>query len=519
MLDILLKNARIIDGTGNPLFRGDVGIYGETIKAVGELADQNAHQVLDAEDLILSPGFVDAHVHTETVLLAEPQHEASLFQGVTTQIIGQDGLGFAPASRSTLEYMNGYAAGINGRLYVDRDYLSVKDFLSLFDGRISNNIAYLIPQGCLRMEAMGLEDRTPTTKEIERMQVLAKRGMREGAIGISTGLEYIPCAYADTDELVNLGKAVKPWNGVFVVHRRNYPNQPEKGVEEVLTLGEKTGIGVHISHLTGKAEFLLPVLDAGRSRGVDITFDAYPYMAGCTTLAKACLPIWVQAGGVKPTVERLKQAEVRDRLGPWLSLPEDEWDQIYLSYIARAEWKIFEGLTPLESARVVGKNPAEFVCDLLIDSEMEVGCVEMYTRGRTEEDLLQIISHPAHMAGSDGVFFGSHPHPRGWGTFARYLAVYTRELGIYDLESAVRHLSSHAALRFGIHDRGLIREGYAADIVIFDPNTICDLSTYRDSRRIAQGVVHVLVNGKFVLRNGQLTEALPGRSLRSVYQN
>jgi len=510
--DILIKHARIVDGTGCPWYRGDIGISKGRIAAIGSLSSESTALALDVEDQVCAPGFIDAHAHTDAALLSEPTHLASIFQGITTHIIGQDGLSYAPASRATLDYMRQYTAALNGAFDVDREWLSVRDFLHLFDHKVAVNVAYLIPHGCVRMDVMGLEQRPANSNETAAMQALVRKGMEDGAVGISTGLEYIPCLYSEVDELVAIGQAVAPEGGIFVAHMRTYTGAVEQAIEEVLEVGKRAKIGVHISHLVGKANHLIPLIDAGRARGIDVTFDTYPYLAGSAPLAKICLPAWVQAGGVAATVERLRQPEVRQQLRPWLESPERDWQQIRLSYIRQTPE--FEGLTPIDASQRVDQDIVSFICDLLSDNALAVGCVQQHGKWRTLEDVRGLMGHRAHMGCSDGIYLGSFPHPRAWGAFARTLGLYTRELAVYELEEAISHLSSHAAQRFGLRDRGVLREGYAADLVVFNPQTISDASDYFDGRQLAKGVCHVLVNGELVLYNGEPTCALSGRSLR-----
>ncbi|MCW5853792.1 MAG: amidohydrolase family protein, partial [Anaerolineae bacterium] len=329
---LLFKNARVLDGTGNPWFYGDVGVVGDRIAAMGKL-DGPAEQVIDVQEKFLAPGFIDAHVHSDVVLLADPQHEAGLRQGITTHIIGQDGISLAPASPATMDYMRSYFAAINTVPDIGWDWSSVAEFLARFDNRTAINVAYLIPHGNLRLEAMGLAHRLPTRDEMAHMQRLADQGMREGAIGYSTGLDYIPCPYSDTQELVDIAKAVAPYGGVYVTHMRSYGDRVRDGVEETYTVGVEGGVPVHISHYNGAADLLLGLIDEGRARGVDVTYDTYCYLAGCTILAMVALPQWVQEGGVGSTVERIQQPEIREQLRGWIEAPERRLEYLQLAYV------------------------------------------------------------------------------------------------------------------------------------------------------------------------------------------
>jgi N-acyl-D-amino-acid deacylase len=526
VLDILFKNARILDGTGNPWYYGDVGVRGDRIVQIGRI-DEDAATVIDVDGKFLAPGFIDAHVHTDVPLLADPQHEAGLRQGITTHIIGQDGISLAPASPATMDHMRSYFAAINTNPEIGWDWSTVAEYLARFDDRVAINVAYLVPHGNLRLEAMGLANRLPTRDEMAHMQRLAAQGMREGAIGYSTGLDYIPCPYSDTQELVDIGKAIAPWRGVFVTHMRAYNTKDievrgetrtitvDEGVEETYQVGLQAGIPVHISHYNGPADKLLGLIDSGRARGVDVSFDTYCYLAGCTILAMTALPQWVQEGGTGPTIERLKRPENRDRLREWIEGPGRRLDHLQLSYVKGHPEE--EGLRVTEAAARLGMTPTDYVCDRLAEADMEVCAIAHHAGMRTEADMVRILQHPAHMAGSDGIYSGSRPHPRGFGCFARYLAYHTRERGDYTWEEAVRHMTSHAARRYNLWDRGHVHPGFAADLVVFDPERIQDRATYANGAQYAEGVEHVVVNGKLALHNGELTRVLSGRALRGPW--
>ena len=516
MFDLVLKNGWIIDGSGGPPFLADVGILDTMIAGLGRFQDAQARQVLDISGLYLAPGFIDAHVHGDLMLLADPIHLPALKQGVTTYIIGQDGTSFAPGSAETIRYMRRYSAGFNGNPDdVPTEWSSVAEYLDRFDRRTAINVAYLIPNGNLRLEVIGHDPRPATDDELRAMQRLVREGMDAGAVGVSTGLDYIPSRYADAREIAALCEAMAKDDGVYVTHMRGYGRRAPIGMQEVYEIIERSGVAGHISHYNGPADILLPLIDQGRARGQDLTYDTYPYQAGSTILGMVALPPWVQEGGVDPTLERLSTPAIRQRL-------RDEWfagplpytlDQMTLTMVANPEWRWAEGMLVTEAAKQAGLTPGDFVVDVLAASGMAVGIFN-FPGDRTDEDIRAILRHPAHMAGSDGIFIGSFPHPRGCGAFARYLGRHTRELGDWSWGEAITHLSTHAARRYRLHDRGFIRPGYVADIAVFDPVEVRDLSTYAQGRALAQGVKHVLVNGTLALENGEPTGATPGRALR-----
>jgi N-acyl-D-amino-acid deacylase len=515
--DLILRNGWVIDGSGGPAFRADVGVVGEKVAAVGNLSEATAAKVLDVAQRYVVPGFIDAHVHGDTVLLADPLHRAALKQGVTTYVIGQDGSAFAPASAATMDYMRRYTAGFNANPPgVDYDWNSVGEYLDHFKNRTALNVAYLIPNGNVRMEVMGLDPRPANDDEIRAMQRLVRQGMDEGAVGLSTGLDYIPSRYADARESAALCEAIVPDAGVYVTHMRGYGPNASVGMAEVYEICERSGAAGHISHYNGRADLLLPLLDQGRARGLDLTFDTYPYLAGSTILGMVALPAWVQEGGIEATVTRLGDRETRARLNTeWFAAGTPyPLDTTTIAMVTNPDWRWAEGLTVVAAAEQAKLAPGDFVCEILRASGMMVGIVGYRAGERTEEDFRAILRHPAHMAGSDGIFCGGFPHPRGYGAFARYLGYHTRQLGDYDWAEAVTHLSTHAARRYRLFDRGLIRPGYAADLAVFDPVTVSDRSTYAAGRNEAMGVDHVIVNGTLALENGETTGATPGRALR-----
>jgi N-acyl-D-amino-acid deacylase len=517
MLDLIIRNGWVIDGCGGPAFRADVGLLDSLISEVGPLGHVEGVPTLDATGLYVVPGFIDTHVHGDLMLLADPIHLPALRQGVTTYILGQDGSAFAPASPPTMDYMRRYTAGFNGNpSEIDSNWSTVEEYLARFDRATALNVAYLIPNGNLRMEVMGLDTRPASDDEIRAMRRLVREGMDAGAVGLSTGLDYIPSRYADAREIAALCEAITPEGGVYVTHMRAYGPHAAVGMKEVYEICERSGVAGHVSHYNGPAELLLPLIDQGRARGLDLTFDTYPYLAGSTILGMVALPPWVQEGGIEPTLERLADPAIRQRLNAdWFSSPTPyPLDTTTIAMVMNPSWQWAEGLTVTEAARDAGMAPGDFVCEILLACEMAVGIHGFRPGDRTEEDVRAILRHPAHMAGSDGIFRGGFPHPRGWGAFARYLGYHTRELGDYTWEEAVTHLAAHAARRYRLTDRGLIRPGFAADLALFDPATVTDRSTYAAGRTLAEGVKHVFVNGVQVLRDGEPTGATPGRALR-----
>jgi N-acyl-D-amino-acid deacylase len=523
--DVLITSGRLIDGTGNPWFRADVGIRGDKIVAIGSLAGASATTILDAKDLVVCPGFIDAHVHGDLALFMDPYHEPAIRQGITTYILGQDGVAMAPASPATFEYMCRYTAGFSGgakwlrRPRHDRPtWQTIDEYLSALDRQTAINAATLVPNGNVRLEVMGPHQRQPTTDELTAMQRLVRAGMEQGAVGLSSGLDYIPSLYAHEAELAALCEEIAPFGGVYVTHMRRYdPAGVADSLGEVFRIGESAKCPVHISHFNSQAALVLPIVDQARRQGIEVTYDLYCYLAGSSILGMYVLPPWIQEGGIDATMERLRDPANWSRLCEWFAAPKAPLETVRISYADHPEWQPYEGMTIKEA---VSKGPepvfpellGEFIRNILLASEMAVGCVVPH-RQRGEEDIRALMQHQAMMGGSDGIYTGSHPHPRGCGCYARYLGHYVRE-GVWNLETAVQRLSSHAAQRFGLRDRGLLRAGMTADIVVFDPERIVDVATFADGAFLAGGVDHVLVNGELVLHAKKRTKALPGRGLR-----
>lgn len=511
--DFILRNVRIVDGSGAPWYLADVAIHEGRIAAIGALSTAAAVQVIEGEGRYLVPGFVDAHSHVDLQLLAQPDFPASSYQGVTSHVIGQDGISYAPSSVENQKHLRQYFAGVNGDPQLSEQWTSVDEYLRCFDRKSVCNVAYLLPQGTIRLEVMGDENRRPNAQEMQRMQALVEQGMREGAVGISTGLDYVPCIYADTDELVEMCRPVARHGGVYVAHMRAYPEGIQRSVQETEEIGRRAGLAVHISHYNGRAELLSGLVNDARNAGSDMTFDTYPYLAGCTILSMVGLPRWAEEGGTEATLARLADPDVRERLREWHHNERVySVDSLQLAYVEQEEDRELEGLRVPEAARKRGVEVMDFICDLLIRSRMRVACIAHHSN-RTEEDVIALMQHPAHMGGSDGIYTGGKPHPRGFGTFARYLE-YVRDRQVMSLEEMVRHLSYHPSRRFGLRERGLIAVGWHADLALFDLSNIRSVATYEAGAQLAQGMDWVFVNGQPVLADGKPTGLRPGVGIR-----
>jgi len=528
MLDVLIRGGRVIDGAGNPWFAADVGIVGDRIAAVGRLGGESASRLIDADGLFVCPGFVDMHTHSDLQLLANPPHQAKVHQGVTLEVLGQDGLSYAPVTDEVLEQLRGQLAGWNDDPPgFDWSWRTVGEYLDRLDRGIAVNAAYLVPHGTLRMIAMGLDDRAPTAEELTEMKRLLTEGLAQGAVGLSSGLTYTPGMYAADDELVELCGVLRELGGYYCPHHRNYGLRALEAYGACIEIARRAGVPLHLAHAhlgyevnRGRAPELVAMIDEARADGVDVTLDTYPYLAGATYL-HAFLPSWTHAGGSHATIERLRDPHLRERLRGEMEdegsdgfhdIPID-WSAIVISGARRAANERWIGRSVGDAAAEAGERPIDFLCELLVEEELGVSCIAHIGN---EENVRTMMTHPAHTAGSDGILVGERPHPRSFGTFPRYFAVYVRELGLLTWEQAVRKMTSLPAQRLAFADRGLLRPGLAADVVCLDPDTVRDIATYEEPRRLPDGIPYVLVNGQVVVDDGVRTDALPGRALRST---
>ncbi|MFC8515853.1 amidohydrolase family protein [Streptomyces sp. NPDC057257] len=532
MEELVIRDADVVDGSGEPSYRADVVVDGGRIVSIVKEAAAagcqrpKARRELDAEGLVLSPGFIDMHAHSDLALLRDPDHSAKAAQGVTLEVLGQDGLSYAPVDDRTLAEVRRAITGWNG--YgddIDFDWRSVGEYLDRLDRGVAVNAAYLIPQGTVRMLAVGWEDREATPEELDRMRQLVAEGLEQGAVGMSSGLTYTPGMYAKDAELTELCRVVASYDGYYCPHHRSYGAGALEAYEEMVALTREAGCSLHLAHATmnfgvnkGRAPELLALLDKALAEGADISLDTYPYTPGCTTLV-AMLPSWASEGGPEEILRRLADEETAERIRHHMEVVGAdgchgvpiEWDTIEISGVTRPELADFVGRTVRQSADARGEAPWTTARRLLLDDRL--GSTILQHVGH-EENVRQIMRHRVHTGGSDGILQGTKPHPRAYGTFPRYLGHYVRELGILSLEECVAHLTSRPAARLRLPDRGLVREGHRADLVLFDPATVAAGATYENPRTLPTGIPHVLVDGRFVIEDGRRTDALAGRAVR-----
>lgn len=531
-MDTVLRNATVIDGTGEtPPYRADVGLAEGRIAAICREGDggkrPSGRRMIDAQGLALAPGFIDMHAHSDLALLADPAHEAKAAQGVTLEVLGQDGLSYAPVDDRTLDEVRTRITGWNGDgRDIDFDWRTVGEYLDRLDRGIAVNAAYLVPQGTVRMLAVGWEDRPATAAETGHMRRLVAEGLEQGAVGLSSGLTYPPGMYADDAELTELCRVVARYGGYYCPHHRSYGAGALRAYGEMIALARSAGCALHLAHAVmnfpenaGRAPELLALLDSALAEGCDITLDTYPYTPGCTTLA-ALLPGWASAGGPDAVLARLRDDAASARIRHTLETEGSDgchgtrvdWETVEISGVATPGLAAsYTGKTVARAARERGEEPWATARRLLIEDRL--GTTMLHHVG-DEGNVRTIMRHRVHTGGSDGILHGAKPHPRAFGTFPHYLGRYVRELGVLSLEECVAHLTSRPAARLRLPDRGLVREGHRADLVLFDPDTVAAGSTFEAPRALPTGIPYVLIAGRFVMEDGRRTDVLAGRSVR-----
>ena len=530
--DVLITNGRIVDGTGAPWFRGDVGIEGDRITAVGALAGATATTVVDAAGLVVAPGFIDLLGQSEFNVLVDARAASKIRQGVTTEITGE-GSSIAPVNERMIQEGAANAAHYG----VAQDWRTLGDYFHRLEqqSRPAINVGTFVGAGTLRNYVIGKDDRPATSAELERMKQLVAEAMEQGALGVSTSLQYVPDRFASTDEIVELAKVAARYGGVYFTHQRSEGARIFESLDEVFAIAERASIPAEIWHLKtaykanfGKMPEVLRRIEAARARGLDITADQYPYTRASNGL-DSCLPLWVREGGVEKTISRLRDPATRARvrremIDPNATTWENQWygsnggDGVMLSSVLNDDLRKYEGMTLTAIGKAMGKDPRDAVMDLVIADRGESSVI---TSIMDENDVRAALKNPLVGVGTDsgaraedGKLAGSKSHPRGWGSFPRILGQYVRDEQLLPLEEAVRKMTSKAAIRVHINDRGILRPGMMADITIFDPLRVRDAATFNEPNHYAVGIQHVFVNGRRVVANGAITDERPGRPLR-----
>ncbi len=532
--DLVLKNGAIIDGAGRGRYDADVAIRRNYILAIDAPGTLVAGEEIDCSGLVIAPGFIDTHSHSDLRALSEPQLPMKIRQGITLEVFGQDGVSVAPIRAADQPQVARSLAGLDGQLGRAWDWQSVAEYLAAIErAQPAIDCAYLIPHGAVRLSAMGLEDRRARPDELRAMQELIRQSMREGAFGMSTGLIYPPCCFADTAELIELCRAVAEFDGIFVSHMRSESDYIEDAVAEMIEVGRQSGVRVHISHfkIAGRENWtridrVLEMIHHAQIEGVRLTADQYPYVAGSTMLG-AILPPWAHAGGIEETLKRLISASEREKMrAAMLDRSRSSWDNfwkwsgpegIVISDIPSGDHPEYLGKNLAQAAslsrrvdRVSEEEAVEFALDLLLAQRMGVGMISF---SQSEDVVRKIIAEPYVNVCTDGLL-GGKPHPRAYGTYPRILGRYVREQGLLTLEEAVRKMSGLAAETFQLRGYGRIEVGARANLVVFDPERVIDRATFDDSKQYPAGIEYVIVEGETAIRGEIQREPGSGVAVR-----
>jgi dihydroorotase/N-acyl-D-amino-acid deacylase len=530
--DVVIKNGRIVDGTGAPWFRGDIGITGDRISAIGLLEGAAGAVTIDASNLVVSPGFIDLLGQSEFNVLVDGRAASKILQGVTTEVTGE-GSSIAPVNDRLIQE----AKAQSEHFGVAQNWRTLAEYFKRLEtqSRSAINMATFVGAGGVRNYVIGKDDRPATRAELEQMKQVVATAMEQGALGLSTSLQYVPDRFASTDEIVELAKVAAKYGGVYFTHQRSESGRIFESVDEVIAISKQAGIPAEIWHLKtayksnwGKMPEVLRRIEQARAAGVDITANQYPYNRASNGL-DACLPLWVREGGLDKMLARLNDPAQRERIRKDMddanaTTWENQWygsgggDGVMLSSVLNPALRKYEGMTLTQIGKAMGKDPRDAVMELVIADRGESSVIIAIMN---EEDVRTALQHPLVGIGTDsgakaedGKLSESKSHPRAWGSFPRILGKYVRDEHLITLEEAIRKMTSKAATRVHLTDRGVLRPGMMADITIFDPVAIRDVSTFDDPNHYSIGIRHVLVNGKRVVADGKITSERPGRPLR-----
>ncbi len=528
--DVLLVGGWIVDGSGNPRYRGDVALAGDRIVAVGHLTGVAARETLDVRGLVVAPGFIDMLGHSETNVLIDNRAFSKITQGVTTEVTGEGG-SIAPLTDALVAEDSAFMKRYN----LDIDWRTLDEYFARLERTGSAvNIATFVGATQVRRLVIGDGDRPATPAELDRMTALVDTAMMQGALGVSTSLIYAPAVYAPTDELIALARAARRHGGVYATHMRNEGASIDAALDETFRIAREADIPVEIWHLKvagrsnwGRMPHVLARLDSARAAGIDVTADQYPYIASATSL-DATIPSWAHAGGTDSLLARLRDPVTRARIRTAMLSQESRGENMYLgpgggdgiliASVFADSLRGLQGKRVGEVARERRRDPVETIFDILLADESRTGAIYFSMNEADLRAAMQTwwvaVNTDYGAVAPDGPLSTGRPHPRTYGAFTRILGRYVRELGLLPLETAIRKMTSLAAQRVGLVDRGLLRAGMFADVTIFDPATVIDRATFADPHHASGGIVHVFVNGRAVLRSGRLTDARPGRGLR-----
>ncbi|MFD2132126.1 amidohydrolase family protein [Pseudogracilibacillus auburnensis] len=506
--DTIIANGTVIDGTGAPRIKADIGIIGEKIAAIGDLSRAISEELIDATGKMISPGFIDVHVHSELELLGGIDQYAPLKMGVTTQLSSPDGFSWAILNKDKLKEVQEYLHVFykDSRLKLTND-MTLNDFLTLFDGNIPSNLVLQVPHLSVRVEVMGWDNRSATDDELVKMELLVRDWMEAGAVSFCTGLEYEPMRHADTRELIQLSKVAAQYGGIYVAHQRGYGDNVEVGCQETYAIAKEANIPVHISHFTVDQQAETEI-NKGIEQHIDVTFDMYPYPAGCTHLLMG-LPVHLQSGTPQEVKARLKDQKIRKEMTEHLT-KTFPLDRVVFAAVGSEKPTGWEGKSLGQVMEQFGMNVTDTVCEILLETDLQALMIYHWLPERIPF-LEKTFKHPLHMVATDGIYVGKRPHPRGFGSFAKVLDEYVRKNRWLTYEQAIYKMSGFPATRFNIKWRGMLKENYFADIVVFDPNLVSGPATFENARQDPKGIDYVFVNGKVAVEKGKATSNLNGK--------
>ncbi len=524
--DVIVKDGTVYDGSGAESFNSDIGVKNGKIETIGDLSASEAVKIIDARGLNVVPGFIDTHSHSGLEALVKPETSHNIMQGITTCTVGQDAMGAAPVIDEYIEPWKKTMAGLEGDFKPDWKWRSVKEYFDKLDEKdLGPNFAYLTPHGNIRLCAMGLDNRKPTTAELDKMKELLQKSLDEGAFGMSTGMIYPPCSFAQTDEFIELGKVLKDNDAVFVTHQRSEADTIIDSMDEIISIGEESGCRIHFSHfkVAGKKNWkyfdgVLEKLDLCSKKGIRVSVDQYPYVAGSTTLS-VILPPWVHDGGTEKVLERLNDPESRKKMTHDIINGIHGWDNfvdfagldgIFITFVKSDKNQNVVGKSLVQLGEMRGKDPLEATYDLLLEEENTAGLVDFYG---LEEHVTTILKRPEQNVCTDGIL-GGKPHPRVYGTYPRILGKYVRDEKVLDMQTAIYKMTGKPAEVLGISDRGFLKEGYAADLVLFDPEKVIDTADYAEPIQFPNGIDYVIVNGRILVDQGKHTPGKAGKVIK-----
>ena len=523
MLDLLIRGAQVYDGTGIDWINAAIGIEGDTIRVLRGSPDAaQARRVIDATGMAVCPGFIDMHAHSTMAILHDPHHDAKVRQGVTTELIGVDGNSYAPfEDPEELERWSIFNAGLDGAKPPGATWSSVAEYLDVYDRKVAVNVAYVVGNSPLRIATVGWEDRRPTDGEMDRQREMLRDALDEGAFGISTGLTYPPGGFASTEEVAELCRVVSDDGGIHVCHvRYSLGDAFRDPFLEAVEISRQSGVPLHISHYAsrwrknGQFRPLLKLVEDARAEGLGVTFDAYPYNQG-SSRATVALPDWLQEDGPDALLERLADPAARARMREKPDPRQSRWRDPkgwHLTGFAAPGNRRYDGLNLHEIADMLGNDPLDTLCDLLLEEELRLSYVGHDSNNHVT--VRKMLAHPQCMVGSDGLLIGDNPSPRSYGTFPKMLGDLAREEGLMPMAEAIRKMTWFPAQVLGLSDRGIIRDGAKADLVVFDPEHVHSPASLEDPTRYPEGIPHVIVNGVPVIDDGKNTQATPGRALK-----